>query len=205
MDVVKFGVLGGTFDPIHNGHLAVAEAVKTKLNLSKIIFVPAGQPPHKLGKTITPPSHRVRMLHLALANYADFAISMVDINRMPPHYSVDMLPLLQAEYDFTPAQTYFIIGADLLPKLPTWHQAQQILKLCRLAVVHRPDYSFDLTAIYLRLPNLASKINWVENYPIPISSTEIRHKLRHGQSIDSLVPPSVATYIQQKNLYQPLL
>ena len=205
MDVVKFGVLGGTFDPIHNGHLAMAEAAKAKLNLSKIIFVPAGIPPHKSSKTITPTPHRVKMLQLALTNFADFSISMADINRVPPHYSVDMLPLLQSEYGFTPAQTYFIIGVDLLTKLSSWYHSQQLLNLCNLAVVHRPGYALNLEEVYSQLPNLDSKIHWIENSPIPISSTEIRHALRHGQPIEKFVPPPVLAYIRQENLYQPAL
>lgn len=202
MDVVKFGVLGGTFDPIHNGHLALAKAVKDALNLETVIFVPAGKPPHKMKKTLATAKHRVRMLELALVDFADFTISNVDIDRLPPHYSVEMLPLVQAEYGIAPAQTYFIIGADLLPKFPRWYQPQRLLKLCQPAVVHRPGYAFNLQEIYARLPILESKIHWVEMPPIPVSSTKIRDAIQQCQPIDNFVPPAVEAYIRQENLYR---
>jgi len=198
----KIGVLGGTFDPIHDGHLRLAEAVYHDLALDKVLFVPAGEPPHKRGRSITPSYHRAKMAELALEEYPHFEMSRVDLDRPGPHYSVDMVARLRADYQISAHDCFFIIGADSLMDLPTWRAPQQLLNLCRLAVAHRPGYQPDLVNLTTQLPNLPQKIDWVELPDTPISSTSLREAVGRGESIAGYTPQVVAWYIQQARLYR---
>jgi len=198
----KTGILGGTFDPIHNGHLGVAEAVRNSLGLNKVLFVPAGEPPHKRGQRIAPAAHRAQMVTLALNDYPYFELSRVDLERPGPHYSVDMLTRLRADYQLSADNCFFIIGADSLMNLPTWHSSRQLLELCRLAVAHRPGYQPDLSNLRAQLPRLPQRIVWIELPGIPISATVLRAAVARGESIDALTPPAVAKYIRQMGLYK---
>ncbi len=198
----KIGILGGTFDPIHNGHLGLAEAVRNRLGLSKVLFVPAGEPPHKRGRRIAPAVHRAQMVALALQDYPYFELSRVDLDRPGPHYSVDMLTRLRADYQLSADDCFFIIGADSLMKLPTWHSAQQLLELCRLAVAHRPGYQPDLSDLKAQLPRLPQRIVWIELPGIPISATALRAAVAQGEAIDAFTPPAVVRYIRQTGLYK---
>jgi nicotinate-nucleotide adenylyltransferase len=198
----KTGVLGGTFDPIHNGHLWLAEAVRDSLALNKVLFVPAGEPPHKRGRRIAPASHRAQMVALALKDHPHFEMSRIDLDRPGPHYSVDMLTRLRADYQLSADDCFFIIGADSLIDLPIWHSAQQLLELCRLAVAHRPGYQPDLSDLKAQLPRLPQRIVWIELPGIPISATALRAAVAQGESIDALTPPAVVRYIRQMGLYK---
>ncbi len=203
MDVVKLGILGGTFDPIHNGHLELAQAVAQSLALPMVVFVPVGDPPHKQRQPITPAAHRLRMVELALAERPKFAVSRVDVDRPGPHYSVDTVRLLRGKYNVAAEDCYFILGADTLMGLPSWYKPGQLLELCRLAVVHRPGYHPNLSLLAKRLPGVRAKITWVAMPDVFISATAVRHRVAQGLSIAQYVPARVARYIAQHNLYKP--
>jgi len=201
MDVVKLGILGGTFDPIHNGHLALAQSVQQALKLDQVLFAPAGEPPHKRGMPITPALQRLKMVELALAGQPGFAVSRVDLDRPGPHYTVETVALLRAEYHLAAEACFFIIGSDSLAALPTWHEPERLLSLCRLAVIHRPGYRPRLTDLAALWPNLSAKITWVEMPTNFISSTRLRRQIEWGEDVTGLIPPAVLAYIRQLGLY----
>ena len=136
----RIGVIGGTFDPVHYGHLAIAEEVYHELSLSRVIFVPAGEPPHKTEHRITPVRHRLSMLEMAIAPNPHFALSLIDMQRSGPSYTVDTLRLLRQQPG-PRAELYFIIGGDSLNDLMTWRDPAGILKQATLVALVRPGYS----------------------------------------------------------------
>ena len=202
MGLVKLGILGGTFDPVHNGHLQIARAAYDALNLSQVLFVPAGDPPHKQGRPITEAKHRLRMLELALSCRPQFAVSTVDLDRPGPHYTVDTVALLRSSYELSNIGCYFIIGSDSLVELPTWHNPAGLLSLCKLAVIYRPGYLPDLAQLQQQLPDLPDRVVWVEMPAIPISATQIRTQLACGKTSLSAIPAPVQKYIQAHSLYR---
>ena len=134
---MRIGVFGGTFDPIHNGHLVVAEECRERLNIDRVLFVPAGLPPHKQARTLTSPHHRMAMVRLAIASNPRFEASSIELGRPGPSYSVDTLrQLRQNQRDGT--DVFFIMGADSLKELPSWHDPAGLIASCRLVVVSRP-------------------------------------------------------------------
>jgi nicotinate-nucleotide adenylyltransferase len=204
---MKLGILGGTFDPPHNGHLRIARAAQDALGLAQIVFIPAKLPPHKLvvedgglEDPVSPPETRFAMLKLALRDHPDFVISMLEAERDGPSYTVDTLRELCRE---TPgADVFFIMGMDSLVNLPTWHQPQEIVKLCKLAVLKRPGYQVDLDRLEFQVPGVTSAVVMVPAPEIDLSSTEIRARVRRGEPIRELVPTAVADYIEQHQLYK---
>jgi nicotinate-nucleotide adenylyltransferase len=195
------GILGGTFDPIHHGHLVAAEEACYQLALDRVLFVPAGTPPHKPRQPITPADHRLRMLELAIAGKPYFAISRVDVDRPGPCYTVDTLKLLRAEWGADP--TYFFIeGADSFADILTWYQSQRLIELCELAVVERPGVEIDSAQLEQQLPGLAARTHWIQMPSLEISSSDLRARVREGRSISYLVPPAVEAYIFEAKLYQ---
>lgn len=197
---MNLGILGGTFDPPHNGHLQIAAAAQSALQLAQIVFIPAGQPPHKLDEPVSPLAVRVAMLELALDANPDFAISLLEAERAGPSYTVDTLRALRAvlEHD----EIYFIMGMDSLQNLPTWHQPQEIVKLCKLAVLRRPGYGIDLDALEQRVPGVKKSVVMIPAPEIDIAAREIRERVRRGEPIGDLVPPPVADYIAAHSLYR---
>ncbi len=199
--MVALGIFGGTFDPIHNGHLAVARAAKNQLGLEQVVFVPVGTPPHKRWQPVTPAEYRWRMVSLAVADEPDFVVSRVDIDRPAPQYSVDTVRLLRREFGTAAENTFFIIGADALNNFPRWKNAAGIVAQCCIAVVHRPGFRPDVQSVVAAVPQLASRLVWVEMPPVPVSATEIRRRVGQGLPIDDMVPPVVAEYIVRQRLY----
>ncbi len=202
MGVVTLGIFGGTFDPIHNGHLAVAHAAQTRLGLDRVVFVPVGTPPHKRWQPVTPAEHRWQMALLAVADNPHFAVSRVDIDRPAPQYSVDTIRLLRGEYGTSAAETFFIIGADALENFPRWKDAAGIVAQCCIAAVHRPGFRPDVARLIAAVPQLAARLVWVEMPPVPVSATEIRQRVGQGLPITDMVPPAVAAYIARHQLYR---
>jgi nicotinate-nucleotide adenylyltransferase len=197
---MRIGVIGGTFDPPHLGHLIVAQETHVRLDLERIVFVPAGQPPHKRNQSITDAEHRVAMVELAIARDDRFALSRVDVDRPGPCYSVDTVRLLQEAWG-KDAAIYFVIGGDSLRDLPKWHQPQRLLHMCQVVAVDRPDYPTDLAEIERALPGAARLIKRMAIPTVNISSTQIRERVVKGWPIRYLVSDPVARYVQQHHLY----
>lgn len=199
---MKLGILGGTFDPVHIGHLLIAELAREALQLERVLFVPAGDPPHKQDQEKTPAHHRREMVELALIDNPYFNVSTVDLDRSGPHYSVDTVTLIRAEYALPAENCFFIIGGDSLDDLPIWHNPDKLISLCRLAVLHRPGYRPDMAALEQTIPNLSNQIDWIPmETAIDVASSTIRARVAGGRSIRYQVPESVRNYINQHGLY----
>ncbi|MCB0154915.1 MAG: nicotinate-nucleotide adenylyltransferase [Anaerolineae bacterium] len=199
--MMRLGILGGTFDPIQLAHLLGAEVVRESLNLQQVLFVPAGDPPHKQANPKSAATHRRAMVELAIATNPHFTLCPVDLERPGPHYSTDTVRLIRAKYKLAADDCFFIIGGDSLVDLPTWHQPETLLKLCRLAVVHRPGYRPHLADLEQTLPGLTTRLDWVEMPQMEISSSSIRARVRAGHSIRYQVPDNVRVYIEREKLY----
>jgi len=199
---MKLGILGGTFDPIHLGHLLTAEIARETLALERVLFVPAGDPPHKQALAKTPVHHRQAMVQQAIATNPHFELCLIDLERPGPHYSVDTIRLICSRYHLSADECSFIIGADSLVNLPTWHQPNELITLCRLAVVRRPAYQPDLTALETLLPHVTARLDWLDMPLIGLASSQLRHRVSLGQSICYQTPAVVAAYIQQHQLYK---
>jgi nicotinate-nucleotide adenylyltransferase len=198
---MRVGVIGGTFDPIHVGHLIVAEGARDVLSLQRVVFVPAGQPPHKRSTRISPAAHRLAMVRLAIAGNAYFATSRVDIDRRGPSYTVDTIRLLHEAWG-PEVEVYFLIGGDSLVELPTWYQPQRLLEICQVVAVPRPGYEPDLDAVNDRIPGVSERIQILDLPLVDLSATEIRDRVRDRRSIRYLVPASVERYIHRHRLYR---
>jgi nicotinate-nucleotide adenylyltransferase len=199
---MRFGVLGGTFDPIHYGHLFAAEATRAYLKLDIVLFVPAGMPPHKIGNKISPPEHRLALVRLAIADNPRFALSTVDLERPGPHYTVDTLTILRREQGLPADDCYFIIGCDSLLDLPTWHEPLRLIQLCRLAVTQRPGYSVQMAELEKALPGIARRVDFVPMPLLDIASHELQERVRAGLPIKYLLPEQVERYICEHGLYR---
>jgi len=197
----RLGILGGTFDPIHHGHLVAAEEAHHQLRLDHVLFLPAGRPPHKPKRPISPVKHRLRMLELAIAGKPYFSISRVDVERPGPHYTVDALGLLRAEWG-AEVTFYFIEGSDSLADISAWYQPQRLIELCELAVVERPGSRTHLPQLEEQLPGLTARIHWVQMPFLDISSSDLRARVQAGRPISYLVPPAVEAYILEQGLYR---
>lgn len=197
----RLGILGGTFDPIHHGHLVAAGEALHQLQLDLVLFVPAGEPPHKPTRPISPAHHRLRMIELAIAGKPCFALSRVDLDRPGPSYTVEMLDLLRIEWG-PDATIFFIEGTDSLNDMPTWFQPQRLIELCELAVVARGGLKVDISPLEEQLPGLGDRLHWVEMPRLEISSSDLRARVRSGRPISYLVPPSVESYILEHGLYR---
>jgi len=196
--VGRIGVLGGTFDPIHYGHLAAAEEARAKLNLREVIFVVAGLPPHKLDEEIAPAEDRYDMVELAVASNPHFSVSRIDIDRPGPSYTVDTIALLRQEWT---EEIYFIMGIDSLMEIDTWHQPQRLIQLCRLVAVERPGYEPDLERLEETIPGITARTEIIDMPEVDISSTDLQRRVREGLPIKYQVPPEVEEYIYQHRLY----
>lgn len=198
---MRVGIFGGTFDPIHIGHLVSAEEVRVELELDRVVFVPARLPPHKLDHILSPVEHRLAMVELAIASNPHFAVSRVDIDRLGPCYTVDTIELLRAEWG-PGVEIYFIMGSDSLLDILTWHNPRRLIRLCRFAVVSRPGYRVDLDELDALLPGVASRVQMLNAPELAISSTDLQRRVREGLSIKYQVPKAVEDYIYQHKLYQ---
>jgi len=197
----RLGVLGGTFDPIHHGHLVAAQEARHQLGLDLVLFVPAGNPPHKPARPISAAAHRLRMVELAIAGRSDFALSRVDVDRPGPCYTVETLALLREEWGSTPT-FFFIEGADSLAEITTWYRPHLLIQLSELAVVRRPGVELDLDRLEIELPGLGERLHWVQMPQLEISSSELRARVRDGRPISYLLPESVEAYVREHGLYR---
>ena len=198
---VKIGVLGGTFDPIHKGHLAIAEAAMKRLGLAEVYFVPAARTPLKESGAILAAEHRVQMVRLAIADYPYFKLSTIEIDRPGPSYTVDTIAEMRKKLD-AENELYFIIGQDSLAQLPRWKEISRIIQMCRLVAVPRPGYSLpDKNSLEAAIPGISERLIILDEPKINISATEIRQLAKWGKSISHLVPGAVAGYIKKQKLY----
>lgn len=198
---MKIGILGGTFDPIHYGHLVAAEEARRAFSLERILFVPAARPPHKQKYRVSPPEQRVEMVKLAIADNPSFELSTVELDRSGFSYTVDTVALLQRQLGLA-AELYFILGEDALADLPTWHQPERLLRLCQLVAVNRPGYhSFSLRLLERQLPGVENRVHPLRIPELAIWSTELRARVSSDLSVRYLVPDRVHDYIYQHGLY----
>jgi nicotinate-nucleotide adenylyltransferase len=201
--VGRVGVLGGTFDPVHLGHLLAAEAVREELDLDSVLFVPARTPPHKLGVPMAPVEDRLAMLEQAIADNPAFATNRVDLDRPGPHYTVDMLDLVRAGFGLAPGDgLWMVVGADSLADLPTWRDPPGIIARARLAVVGRPGHAPDLAPLERVIPGLGDRVDFVPMPLVGISGTDIRHRIALGRSIRYQVPRAVERYVRERGVYR---
>jgi nicotinate-nucleotide adenylyltransferase len=197
----KLGVLGGTFDPIHSGHLAIAEEAKRQIKLDSVVFMPAGHPYFKEARNITAAELRIDMLKQALADKPYFGISLIEVERPGPSYAVDSLTQMKSRLA-SEDELFFILGWDSLMNLYSWHAADRLIKLCRIAAAPRPGYCRpDLDLLEKQLPGISQRVEILEAPMMDISSTTIRERVSQGLPIDKMVPPAVERYIREKKLY----
>lgn len=223
LNLKRLGLLGGSFNPIHNGHLAIAGYVREKLQLDRVLFIPTGEPPHKRDGSLVPARDRFEMVRIAIAGTPTFDISDIEVQRTGKSYSIDTIRELQRQHG--PAtELYFIIGLDAFLDFPTWKEPQELLNACRFVVVPRPGQSFQSLTKLSMLPRLDShalarldsgnlarldvaipSCQGVICLSIPsssISSSDIRQRIRRGATLANLLPPPVESYILQHQLYQ---
>ncbi|MDD4586897.1 MAG: nicotinate-nucleotide adenylyltransferase [Heliobacteriaceae bacterium] len=197
------GIMGGTFDPVHYGHLVAAEAARHRFGLVTVVFVPAGCPPHKRGLVRTNPRERYRLTELATCSNPWFRVSPLEIDRPGCSYTIDTARAFRALYG-PDARLYFITGADALLEIMTWYRVEELLNECQFIAVTRPGYGGDqLRAIIDEWPAaFVSRFHFLAIPGLAISSTEIRRRLGTGRPIKYLVPETVENYIREVGLYQ---
>lgn len=199
--VRRVGILGGTFDPLHYGHLAAARGAGHLAGLDQVVFVPTGMPPHKVKQPITPAADRVTMLRLALAGEPMFSLSSVEIDRPGPHYTVNTLELLATQHPDW--HLHFITGMDGFVAMETWKDYRRLLGAWDVLVVTRPDTPRRRrVATTARLgPELMTKVQFLEIPGVAIASHQLRRLAQAGYPLDYLVPPAVDAYIREHQLY----
>lgn len=201
----RWGILGGTFDPIHDGHLAIAESAREELDLAGVLFVPAGLPPHKPDRIVSAPSHRAAMVELAIADDPAFRLSRVELDRSGPSYSVDTVRLLQeADPESSPERFVFIVSVEALASLHTWREPRRLLELSVLAVVPRLGARSPGRAwIAEHFPGQEDRVLFLDGPELGHSASDIRRRASQGRSIRYLVPSAVEAYIKEHSLYAP--
>jgi len=191
---VRLGVFGGTFDPIHLGHLRAAEIVRESLGLDEVVFVPAGVPPHR-GKPAAAGLDRYAMVALATSTQRAFLPSDVELAREGPSYTVETVAQLRARHP--QAEVFLIVGSDNLPMIAEWREPERLLEMCTVAVVERPGSA---PAPAGKVP--PARLRRVEGTTLPIASRDLRERIRAGRSVRHLVPDGVADYIEKRGLYR---
>jgi nicotinate-nucleotide adenylyltransferase len=197
---VRFGIFGGTFNPPHIGHLILAETAVDTLGLDRVFFVPAADPPHKVGVPRASVEHRVNMVQLAIQGNQSFELSRMDIDRPGPHYAADMVALFKAQYPDD--EFYFLMGSDSLRDLLSWERPGQLVEQCYIVVMSRPVLPPDMDMLYADLPQLRDALISISSPEVDISSTNLVIRMRNGQSVRYRLPETVREYINEHNLYQ---
>lgn len=200
--MTRLGLFGGTFDPPHFGHLLAAQEAAERLQLERVYFLPAGNPPHKRGEPISPLEQRLRMVELAIAGNPCFAISRADVERPGPSYTVELLAAIRQGLR-PDTELYFLVGMDSLHDLKTWKDPERLLEQCFLVAVNRPGQPpADLHWLETQLPGLSSRVLPLDTPGVDVSSTELRARVGDGRSIRYLVPDEVIEFITANRLYQ---
>ncbi len=195
-----WGILGGSFDPIHNGHILLAQKVRDSLQLEKVIFIPAYVAPHKIGQSFASAADRFAMTGLAVEGISDFSVSDVELRRGSISYTIDTM--LELKQMYPRQEFYFIIGADSVPQLKTWNRIEELFALVKFAVVYRRGYEDVLERAREDFGVRAERIVMVHTTECDVSSTAVRQKVQAGQSIRDMVPAAVAEYIGKNGLYR---
>lgn len=198
---MKIGILGGTFDPIHNGHLIIGEYARTTLDLDKVIFIPVGIAPHKDNKKITDSEIRVKMIDIAIKSNPYFYQSLIEVKRDRVSYTVETITRLKEEYKED--ELYFIMGGDSIFEIESWKDSKTLMKICNFIVLDRGYRTTDdIRKKMLELKRLyGMRVQDIRSPIIEISSTEIRNRGKMNQSIKYLVPESLEKYILENKLY----
>ncbi len=196
----RIGILGGTFDPIHYGHLAIAEEARVLLQFDRVLFVPAAQQPLKRKGHVATPAQRLEMARLACAGNPAFAVSPIEIERQGPSYTVETLKALRGT---GLGELHFILGADAAAELHRWHTAREIVALAWIVVVGRPGFRLDIAALDRKLPGLVQRLTLLEGPELEISSSALRQRVAAGRPIRYQTPDAVIDYIAMHGLYQP--
>ena len=199
MAAVTMGVLGGTFDPVHIGHLVLAKRAMEQLELEGVLWVPAGDPWRKASVAVSAREHRLAMVRLAVANEPGYEVSTLELDRAGPSYIVDTLEALRAERpDIEPC---LLLGVDALMDLPNWHDAARVEELANMGVAARKGYVLAADELEKLLPGLSGRVRWFEMPRLDISATDLRERAARGASLRHLVPASVERYIREHKLY----
>lgn len=194
----RLGIMGGTFDPIHHGHLVAASEVAARFDLDDVVFVPTGEPWQKHGRRVSPGEDRYLMTVIATASNPRFSVSRCDLDRQGPTYTIDTLHDIQSQHP--ESELYFITGADALSKIVTWQNWEQLFDMAHFVGVTRPGYTID-EELQRRLPE--GRVTLLEIPALAISSTECRRRTEEGMPVWYLVPDGVVQYIAKRNLYRP--
>lgn len=201
--ISRVALMGGTFDPIHFGHLIIAQEALSQFSLDEVIFIPAGQPPHKRNRIITPYEHRLTMTKLAIDSNPNFSISSLENERMGPSYTIDTVKYF---IELLPhgSEVFFITGADAILDIPTWKDYQELIGLCNFIAATRPGYSLEkIKSVLHEIPTqLVNKIHPMQVPLMDISSTDIRQKIFDNKSVRYQVPEKVLNYILENKLYK---
>ena len=201
--MTRVGILGGSFDPPHAGHLMIAREAKERADLDTVLFIPAGEQWLKEGQDVAPASHRLAMTHLLVGSTPSFAVSDMEVTRPGPTYAVDTLQELRK--DSTPDTEYFfILGEDSVTDLPRWHRPQELVTLCRFIAMPRVDGTGrpNLSAAYDAIPGLREKVSILEDAPrMDVSSSSVRKMLETGEDLSGIVPDNIVKYITAHRLY----
>lgn len=195
----KIGIMGGTFDPIHYGHIITASKVKKSFGLDEVIFVPSGNPPHKKERSITPAEHRLNMVKEAIKGIRGFSVSTMEIDRKGYSYALDTVNEFYRIYG-EDTNLYFITGADAIAEIATWYRADELMQKCRFIASARPGYLFDEEHAIAEA--YKSRIVLFPETNIAISSSDIRKRIGKGKSVTSMLPEEVERYIKEQHLYQ---
>jgi len=190
---MRIGILGGSFDPIHEGHLTLAREAMKQFKLDRVLFVPAHLPPHKKEGELTPGPFRARMTELAILDERKWQFCDLELRRRGLSYTVDTLRELHKIYP-PPHQLFFIAGADSLQDIQTWKDPEEILRLSEWIVAPRSSVAVP--------PNLPSRVHWLKMPPVDVSATELREKIRRGEDVSRWVPSRVRDYIQHSKIYE---
>lgn len=199
---MRLGIIGGTFDPIHLGHLIIAEEARCLVPLDEVLFLPTGRPWMKAGLCLSAGQHRLAMVQRAIASNARFGVSSMELERAGDTYTVDTLEALHRERE-PEVELFFILGLDSLAQFPRWREPERILELCRLVVVTRPgNISYDPQVMEAVRPGAIGRVIRLDSPQIGVSGTDIRRRVSQGLSIKYLVPEAVEEYIHQHGLYR---
>jgi nicotinate-nucleotide adenylyltransferase len=199
---MKLGIMGGTFDPIHFGHLLIAHEAGWRLGLDKVLIMPTGDPPHKRDHAITPARHRLEMVKLAIEHNPLFEASDLEVNRPGLTYTAVTLEALREMYP-PEVEFYFILGFDAAADLPGWQRPERILELAKLVVAERPNYVFPREKLQEAFPhiNLDERLLELDVPMFEVASHELRERIAKGQPVRYLVPSRVVEYINREKLY----